>query len=129
MLENPPVRLILRVELTILEGFTRPCFFEVPRPLAAEADERPGPPTHALRTTARQASGRVDRRHNIKTTTVINSCAQYVSRVKTRASAPLPQVVPCVRLVRLRQTPPSLENVSQTAIGLLRIATRVSDLV
>ena len=36
---------------------------------------------------------------------------------------------PCVRLVRQGQTPPSLENESQTAIGLLRITTRVSDSV
>jgi hypothetical protein len=69
------------------------------RHLAAEADDRPDP-TVALRTTARQASGRVGRRHNIKTATVINSRAQYDSRVKTPASIPLPSVT---RYVAVRQ--------------------------
>jgi hypothetical protein len=68
-------------------------FFRGHAPTRRGGRRTTGPPTLALRTTARQASGRVDRHHNIKTATVINSCAQYVSRVKTRASAPLPQVV------------------------------------
>ena len=53
--------------------------------IAAEADDRPGPPMNSLRTTARQASCWVGRHHNIKSTTATINRARYVSLRTTRA--------------------------------------------
>ena len=82
--------------------------------IAAEADDRPGPPMNSLRTTARQASCWVGRHHNIKTTTAIINRAQYVSLGKTRASDPLPGLATRHARVRRRYNRSDPLRFSQT---------------